>query len=224
MRRVLGLAVALLASGWWALGGAPKGVVEAGQAVYNVWRFENGLMRIICTGTAVATSLGPRLLTAGHCVEDNPGGRYYISRAQDPDALIRVRVEYWAFRWPQEDFAVLEFPEGWRGPTVPLCRSTAEVGEEVWAWTGPLGILPVLRSGIYSGPLHFPDDEEAEGEVGGMYFVQINGDGGSSGSGLLRLEEGKPCVWAIWVGGFVPRVKLDGALGVPFPGFLIGGE
>lgn len=217
MRKVLLAWLVLLGM---ALAGAPKAIVEAGKAVYNLWRYEGGEMRILCTGTLVNTSLGLRFLTAGHCVEANPEGRYYISQEVDPQKLIRVYTEYWDFMWPENDYAVMKLPDGATGYSLNLCKQIASVGETVWAWTGPLGILPVLREGIYSGEIHLPDDPEAEKEIGGMYFVQVNGDGGSSGSALLRMEDNKACVWGIWVGGFVPRIKLDGALGVPIPKFL----
>lgn len=208
----------IILAGALALAGAPKEIVDAGRAVYNLWRLAYGEMRIICTGTIVSTPAGLRFLSAGHCAEEDTA-RYYISRAVDPDALIRVKLVGAIFEWPDFDHSIFTIPDGFKGQATPLCQKEPEVGEDVWAWTGPLGILPVLRSGTYSGKLHFPDDPEAEAEVGGMYFVQTNGDGGSSGSGLLRMENGKACIWGIWVGGFVPRIKLDGALGVPLPRF-----
>lgn len=33
-------------------------------------------------------------------------------------------------------------------------------------------------------------------------LVDIAGAPGSSGSGMLRLEKGKVCVFGVWVGGF----------------------
>jgi len=48
--------------------------------------------------------------------------------------------------------------------------------------------------------------------------VDIEGAPGSSGSGMLRLEGGKACVWGIWVGGFQPRPS--GAIVYSVPPFL----
>jgi len=73
-------------------------------------------------------------------------------------------------------------------------------------------MLPIVRSGVYSGELHFPDSPEDEAAVGGMPFVDIEGAPGSSGSGMLRLEGG------IWVGGFQPRPS--GAIVYSVPPFL----
>lgn len=204
-----------------ALAAVPPEVVRLQGAAYNLWRLSDGQMRIICSGTVIEAPRGVRFLSAGHCVEDDPDARYYISRATDPDTLVRVRLEDWYDLWPTSDYALFTVPQSFQSPRLPLCKSLASIGEDVWSWTGPLGILPVLRQGTYSGPLHFPDDPDAEKEVGGMLFVQTNGDGGSSGSGLLRLEGGTPCVWAVWVGGWTTRVKLDGALGVPLPPLLL---
>lgn len=54
-----------------------------------------------------------------------------------------------------------------------------------------------------------------------MGFVDIEGAPGSSGSGMLRLEDGRPCVFGVWVGGFTR--KPDGAIVSPFPPVLRGG-
>lgn len=207
-----------------ALAGAPREVREARGAVYNLWVLDGGVMAVICTGTAIQTEEGPAFLTAGHCVADAPNARYYISQAVDPDVLVRVRLRWWEFEgieaWKEGDWAVFTLPDGWKGPTLPVCRGVPEPGEDVWAWTGPLGMLPILRAGMYSGELHFPDSPEDEEAVGGMPFVDIEGAGGSSGSGMLRLEDGKPCVWGVWVGAFTR--KPDGAIVSPLPPVLRG--
>lgn len=203
-----------------ALAGAPATVVEAQGAIYNLWVTKEGALQVICSGTIIQTAKGSRFLSAGHCVEDATDARYYISQATDPAYLVRVSLEDWYHIWPTSDYAVFTLPKDFQGKALSLCKKAASIGEDVWSWTGPLGILPILRSGMYSGPLHLPDSPEDESEVGGMSFIQINGDGGSSGSGLLRLEDSKACVWAIWVGGFTTNVKLDGALGVPLPPIL----
>lgn len=214
MKRALALLASLFSL---SLAAAPAAVVKAQSAVYNLWRFEEGALRVICSGTVIQSKQGPRFLSAGHCVEDATAARYYISQATDPSFLVRVTLEDWYDTWPTSDYSLFSLPKGFHSPALPLCAGQAAIGEDVWSWTGPLGIVPVLRTGMYSGPLHFPDDSEAENEVGGMFFVQTNGDGGSSGSSLLRLENGSVCVWAIWVGGWTTHVKLDGALGVPIP-------
>jgi hypothetical protein len=197
-------------------------VVAAQSAIYNLWRYEDGALRVICSGTVVDTAKGRRFLSAGHCVGEAREARYYISRAADPAYLVRVSLEDAYELWPMTDYSLFSLPADFQSPGVALCKGLPAVGEDVWSWTGPLGIVPVLRSGMYSGPVHFPDDPKDEDEVGGMLFVQTNGAPGSSGSALLRLEGGKPCAWAIWVGGWSVQVKLDGALGVPLPPLLTG--
>ncbi len=197
------------------LAGMPEPIVQARAAAYNLWAVEGGRIGVICTGTLVRTADGPRFLSAGHCVADAPNARYYISQGSDPDLLVRARLKWWEFEgvgaWKEGDWAVFELP----GPfdasaALPLCAERPAVGEDVWAWTGPLGMLPILRGGSYSGELHFPDSPEDEEAIGGMMFADINGAGGSSGSGMLRLEAGRPCVFGVWVGGF--RDKPAGAI------------
>jgi len=195
----------------WALAFAvaapPAAVRQAGQAVYNLWVLQDNRMAVICTGTVVSTEDGPRFLSAGHCVSEWFRGRFYISRAADPDQLIRVHLAWWQFegiwRWTYGDFAVFKLPETFKPDVaLPVCEGLPEPGEDVWAWTGPLGMLPILRTGVYSGEIHFPDDAELEKAIGGMLLIDINGAPGSSGSGLLRMEEGQVCVFGIWVGAF----------------------
>ena len=203
------LKLALL--GLWALAFAlaapPTAVRQAGQAVYNLWVFQNNQMAVICTGTVVSTGDGPRFLSAGHCVSDRPQARFYISRAADPDRLFRVYLVWWEFggieRWNHGDFAVFKLAETFKPEVaIPICEGLPESGEGVWAWIGPLGMLPVLRTGVYSGKIHFPNSPEDEAAIGGMLLVDINGSPGSSGSGLLRVEKGRVCVFGIWVGAF----------------------
>jgi hypothetical protein len=207
MKRVAPLALL----GLWALASAwatpPAAVRQAGQAVYNLWVFQDNQMAVICTGTIVSTEDGPRFLSAGHCVSDWPRARFYISRATDPEQLIRVHLAWWEFegigRWSYGDFAVFKLAETFKPEVaVPICEGLPESGEEVWSWTGPLGMLPILRTGVYSGEIHFPDSPEEEAAVGGMLLVDINGAPGSSGSGLLRMEKGRACVFGVWVGAF----------------------
>ncbi len=203
------LKLALL--GLWAvvsaLAAPPPAVRQASQAVYNLWVFHNNRMAVVCTGTVVSTEDGPRFLSAGHCVADWPRARFYISRAADPDRLFRVDLVWWEFegieRWSYGDFAVFKLAETFKPEVaVPICKGLPEPGEEIWSWTGPFGMLPVIRTGVYSGEIHFPDSPEDEAAIGGMLLVDINGAPGSSGSGLLRMEEGQVCVFGIWVGAF----------------------
>lgn len=207
------LAVGLLLGAWgWA---NDLDAVRAAQgAVWNLWAMDGSAMGVICTGTVLTTAKGPRFLSAGHCVADAPKARYWISQSSDPDQLIRVRLEDWRFEstqsWNTGDYSVFALPPGFAGSSLPLCKASPEAGEAVYAWTGPLGMLPVLRTGSYSGELHFPDSPKDEAAIGGLGFAQISGAGGSSGSGMLRLEAGTVCVWGIWVGGFDPRP--DGAI------------
>lgn len=214
---ILALGMAMAAGPASVLSEATKG------AIYNLWVSTGNRIAAICTGTVVATSDGPRFLSAGHCVADFPRtARYYISREADPDYLVRVRLKWWEFqgieRWKEGDFSVFELPQSFKSPALPLCASNPAVGEDVWSWTGPLGMLPIFRSGIYSGELHFPDDQESEDAIGGMGFVDIEGAPGSSGSGMLRLEKNAPCVWGIWVGGY--RERPSGAIIAPIPQVL----
>jgi hypothetical protein len=205
------LAVKLALLGLWALASVmaapPAAVLQAGLAAYNLWVLQDNRMAVVCTGTVVSTEDGPRFLSAGHCVADWPRARFYISRAADPDNLFRVHLAWWEFdgigRWSYGDFAIFKLAEAFKPEAaIPICEGLPEPGEEVWSWTGPRGMLPVLRTGVYSGEIHFPDSPEDEAAIGGMLLIDINGAPGSSGSGLLRMEGGRVCVFGVWVGAF----------------------
>jgi len=220
--RIAALLVVLLSL--FGVAKVPEEVKKTKDAVYNLWVLDENVMNIICTGIAIETDEGPAFLSAGHCVSEAPKARYYISQSVDPDMLTRVKLRWWEFEgieyWKEGDWALFEMPEGWKGSTVPVCKGTPEPGEDVWSWTGPVGMLPILRTGVYSGEIHFPSNSEYEASLGGMHFVDIEGAPGSSGSGMLRLENGKVCVWGIWVGYFDP--KPSGAIVYPLPPVIRG--
>jgi len=208
-----------------ALAVVPEDVRSAGAAVYNLWVMDNGRVAIICTGTIAQTADGPRFISAGHCVSDFPRARYYISRSADPDQLVRVHLVWWVFggieAWREGDYAIFRLPESFQPEAaLPICKGLPEPGDSVWAWTGPLGMLPILRTGVYSGEIHFPDDQAIEEAIGGMPLVDIEGAPGSSGSAMLRLEGERVCMWGVWVGAFthgpsgaivskLPKVLMD---------------
>lgn len=196
----------------------PERVLAIRDTTYNLWW---GTTDVVCTAFAANTKVGLRIITAGHCVEESPATRYYITQGGNPETLYRVNLQEYTNAWPLYDYAIFDVPTQLKVANAPsLCTQPPQLGEAVWSWTGPLGLAPILRAGMYSGVLHFPNDEDAEREVGGMHFVQINGAPGSSGSALLREEKGNICIWGIWVGGVSPSVKLDGALVVNLPNNL----
>ncbi|MDW8069761.1 MAG: hypothetical protein RML46_12745 [Anaerolineae bacterium] len=196
----------------------PNAVAQTRAAAYNLWVMASGKAAIICTGTAILTPDGKeRFLSAGHCVDDFIySGRFWISQGSDPHTLHRVVIERWTFNgiqnWNDGDWAVFRYASPSFKPlhSLNVCPAKPQPGEPVWSWTGPLGMEPILRTGLYSGELHFPDDPETEEAIGGMGFVDIEGAPGSSGSGVIRMLNGKPCVFGVWVGGF--RERPNGAI------------
>lgn len=197
----------------------PNSLLVARSATFNLWLGK----QVICTAFAVQTPSDTKVITAGHCVANNPGGQYSISQDRPGKTRIDLEVEAWAFQWPGSDHAILKPTSKMPGFALPMCKKKPEPGETVWSWTGPGGTVPILHHGIYSGELWYPANEASNKKWGGMGFVQINGDKGSSGSGMLRYEGNTLCAWGIWVGQFTPDIKLDGALVVDIPYSLLNG-
>ena len=173
-------------------------IARAREASYNLWTDGPRGKEIICTATVLDTNAGQILLSAGHCVADDPFGAYYISIN---GALVQIALKRYFFKsideWNRGDYAIFEAPVR-DMPSLKPCQQLPKIGEPIFAWTGPVGMRPIFRSGYFSGVLEFPNDDEAQNSIGGMLFADIHGAGGSSGSGMLRIERGRACAWGIW--------------------------
>lgn len=188
---------------------APEGVLEARAAAVTLGDFDaDGVFRRYCSGAIVGT----RIITAGHCVEGTSGALVqffdgYITRAKLLDAK---------YAWPTNDYGVLDMPAQLRSRYGSLERGNGlELGESVFAWSGPWGLGMLLLDGSYAGRLAM-DDSVPESARGFMYAT-MNGAGGSSGSVILN-ERGQ--AEAILVGAFGQdsrSLRLTGSLLVKLP-------
>lgn len=190
---------------------APTEVIRAQRAFLTIWlESEDGSdPKAICSGFAVGTRVA---VTAAHCVEK--GKTYSVSTVDAPTTRLPVILTSRRYSAPLYDQALLTLvPEGAFFRPIPMCTTMPEVGESVWAWTGPLGFRAVLRNGIYSGVLINNNTPLWNRAVGGLHLTSVNIDSGSSGSAMLRSSG---CFWGIVSRKFTEQVKLDGAIVVRY--------
>ncbi len=191
----------------------PAAVLSTRASAVQIIARSEGAFRAMCSGAVVRLERGPRIISAGHCVEEAPLGNYWALDAQG--RLWTLGLEEWAFKWPKADHAVFRSVAASFLPALNGAPRTCEVGEDVFAWSGPLGLGLMLFRGEVSGRLSVPYDAEGEAALGGMvYSSNFLIDGGASGSVVMN-EAGEAV--AIVAGGWRPEVKLSGAFFAPLP-------
>lgn len=179
--------------------------------------------RAICTGTSVLLPEGRRILTAGHCVlPENAGDKTFVggtfSILDYKGRVWPMKVERAELDWPRNDYAVVHSIAQYVLPPLKVAKVAPKIGDDVFSWSGPMGLDPMLFHGEMSGQLHVPYDEAGEGRVGGMWYSSnLAVAPGASGSSVLN-SSGE--VTGILVGGFSPSVKLAGAFFAPTPPLL----
>lgn len=209
------LAVAGVAAAAEAL---PAAVVAARDSAVRILALTPTGVRPICSGSVVALPEGPRVVSAGHCVDDAPEGRYLALDARGYRYVLTL--ERFVMAWPHADYAVFRSAAAHLLPALPLAPLRApargepercEVGEALYVWTAPLGLGLFLSHGYVAGVM---DDYHTDDVIDGMVLVALNADKGSSGSVIVNAR-GEAV--GILVGGFSPQSKLAGALMVPLP-------
>lgn len=179
----------------------PAEVRQAKRGIVAVFTQENGELDFVCSGFATGVRL---VVTAAHCVRPKTTvivgtqeGRMYPAR------VISRRYD------AASDQALLSLDTQDYLQPLYKCKNWPEVGDPLWVWGSPRGVMPVLRTGIYSGPLRFWANPMMEKVLGMAFLSSINVDGGSSGSPVLT-EQG--CYIGIVSMMFRPEIKLDGAI------------
>ncbi len=191
----------------------PTAVLNTRPSAVQIITREGGAFRAVCSGAVVRLERGPRVLTAGHCVSEAPHASYWARDHQG--RLWTLGLEEWAFTWPKADHAVFRTVATSFLPALNVAPRACQVGEDVFSWSGPLGLGLMLFRGEVSGVLSVPYDAEGEAALGGMtYSANLLTDGGASGSAVLN-EAGE--VTALLVGGWRPEIKLAGAFFAKLP-------
>ena len=198
-----------------ALSQAPQAVLGLRGSVVQILetKTDKGVAgtRAICTGTVVALPEGRRILTAGHCVlgADGKKSSGTLSLLDDKGRVWPMKLERAELDWPRNDYAVFGSIAQYVLPALKVAKVAPQIGDDVFSWSGPLGLAPMLFHGEISGELHAPYDADAESRVAGMVFSSnLMVAPGASGSAVLN-SQGE--VTGILVGGFGSSVKLAGA-------------
>lgn len=194
---------------------APPRILNARASTVQLVKVAAGAWRAYCTAGVLRTPQGNRVITAGHCVDDPPPeglflrdhrGFIYPARIEHTEMLLEDGPggRGWV------DYAVLRSSAQHVLPALEPAQRVMTPGDRVFAWSGPLGLEPLLMTGRFVGRFFFA----GSGRGNGLRVIDINGDGGSSGS-LVMNERGR--VVGIVSLGFTTSVKLDGLLLVDLP-------
>jgi S1-C subfamily serine protease len=186
---------------------------EYPSAVFNL-RIDG---RTVCTAFAVVGSKGEQvLLSAGHCAMNVTDKTALTAFDAKRNINYPIKLLFMRLSWSETlDYAVF----GYRDKVPPTALRTTklipDLGDPVMVVEGPLGYVPFVTWGFYSGLAGVADDPR--NHITGMYWIQLPASPGSSGSPVLD-RNGK--VWGILVGG---NEKLAGmALVVLIPAGIYG--
>ena len=188
----------------------PRSVFDARSAAVNVAVIVDGNITNICSGSVVELERGPRIVSAGHCVADHFSGeeidRQYVLVDTEGN-LYPATVEEFLFdpEVGNDDYAIFRSSFQYLADAIPLADEPLQTGDDVFAWSGPLGVDVILLRGYVSGRLQV----EGGDVINGQWFVSMNSDGGSSGSVILNAE-GEAV--GVLVRGWNTKVKLYGAI------------
>lgn len=197
----------------WGATSAPEEVLAADETTVMLVGYDDeGILHRYCSGAFVDNVV----ITAGHCVLDGAGGVNLHPLIRTFDGLVwSGEVLGVSQAWPTTDYAVIDMPFI-AGLYPSLERGDGlNVGEALWAFSGPWGLGTLLLDGIYSGRIS--DDPSIDPAIRYMHYATMNGSGGSSGSVILN-NDGQ--AEAILVGAFGEderSLRLVGSLLVDLP-------
>lgn len=202
MKRVtlLILLLALVLS-HFAIAAAPPGVKQALRGVVAIVEQEGTEWRFVCTGFATGVRL---VTTAAHCVFSGKPA-YVMTQTRGVYKAAVISRRYDAIN----DQALLALDTQDYLQPIYKCKNWPDIGDLLWVWGSPRGIMPILRHGIYSGPLKYWNNPVLEKALGAAFFSTINVDGGASGAPVLTAEG---CYIGIVSMIFRADIKLDGAI------------
>lgn len=209
MRRLLSalaLALTLLLP---AASAAPPPYAASRASVVQILELVDGDVVGSCSGAVVALPRGPRVVSAGHCVEDNPGGTFVAIDASG--ARRPLTLEAFAHDGRKVDHAIFAAPPGL--PALRVASAFLRPGDALFLWASPQGLAPLLFTGIFAGELHDPADPDLEVLIGGALYSTVNADVGASGAVVLN-ERGE----AVAILVAVPPGRLSGSVLVRLPG------
>ncbi len=161
----------------------PAPFLEARASVFVLIQKNGITWDAICTGAMVELKDGPRAVTAGHCVSDEPKAGYALIAADGKRWRV-TGVEDFVNAWPA-DYAILRSEAEGELPALSVAPSDPQLGEELYVWDGPLGMTPFPMRGDYLGLISHTFSRD-RGPHEGMRLVNFNADRGASGSIVMN--------------------------------------
>lgn len=169
---------------------------------------EDGGMKMRCTATAIEkNATGYIFVTAAHCgCEDNadkktvsPEKTFFYLTSDDRDAktFIKTKVAGCGYRHRGDDFMLLQADTTQTFPVVSLGDDPI-VLEQVVNVASPLGLgKQVFAGSVSSAKLDRPIVENDIDWTGAVLLQMFGVDGGSSGSSVVCLDQGKICAFVV---------------------------
>jgi len=168
--------------------------------------------RATCSGAVVRLERGARVVSAGHCVDGREKLAY--SALDYQGKMHDLTLEQFEMNWPKQDYAIFASAATDTLPALNVAAEHPGIGQDVYSWSGPMGLGLMLFHGEVSGQLSTPHDPGGDEIAGMWYSSNLLTDQGASGSVVLN-DKGEAV--SILVGGFNTEIKLAGAFFAPLP-------
>lgn len=149
--------------------------------VHIVGESPDGVLFRTCSGAV----LDGAIYTAGHCITTKPNSfALYVEDVLGN--LYPATVRDFGFNGGNVDWAILDSEAARVLPSLERAEKPPNVGDTVYAWSGPNGFDALLFRGMVAGRIFNPDDHTLDG----MLYADIDNTKGSSGS-LVLNEQGE---------------------------------
>jgi hypothetical protein len=172
---------------------APPEVIRAQHAAVRFVSYNpnTGDYRAFCSGAVLEFEGVRRVVGAGHCFADHKTGQpkslRYVYIQDIRGNLYNITPESIVFvpDVGNDDYAIFRSAYSYlvKRP-IKVAERVVEPGDRVFSWAAPHGFGLLLMHGYVMGRLDSPIPNL--GVVQGMWTLDINGEGGSSGSIILN--------------------------------------
>lgn len=195
---------------------SPQAVVLARPSAVQIFvkTTTNGKVsyRATCSGSVVRLERGARILSAGHCVDGREKTEF--SALDYQGKMHDLTLEQFEMNWPKQDYAIFTSEATQTLPALNVAKVAPAIGDDVFSWSGPMGLGLMLFRGEISGQLSTPHDPSGDEIAGMVYSANLLTAPGASGS--VVLDRDGNAVYLL-VGGWSVDTKLNGSFFSPLP-------